>query len=162
MATATFGRSGCGSRVVWISGRTNPDSSPFAQVTLMESQPQHPPSISPASAAKRTSAVPLNPSMTLSGTPNVDLRRCGHADVELPGPSAPNLSGRLDADQSANVLTPLFSVITQVCRSGAGVPSQPNFLPSKITLLSPMTSRKITEPEKWPMVKSSRDALLYK
>src|SRR5215813_3329114 len=139
MATGTLGRSGCGSSVFWINGRTNPDSIPFAQVTLIESQPQHAASISPASAAKRTSAVPLNPSMTFSGTFNVDLSRYGQADVELPGPSEPNLSGRLDADQSAKVFTPLFSVTTQVCRSGAGVPSQPNFLPSNITLESPIT-----------------------
>ena len=140
----------------------NPESSPFAQVTLIESQPQHPPSTSPDSAASRTSEVPLNPSMTLSGTPNVDLSRWGQADVELPGPSAPNLSGRLDADQSANVFTPVFSVTTQAWRSGAGVPSQPNFLPSNIAPLSPSTWRKITEPEKWPMVKPSGADLLYK
>ena len=100
--------------------------------------------------------------MTLSGTPNVVLSRCGQADVELPGPSEPNLSGRLDADQSAKVFTPVFSVTTQVWRSCSGVPSQPNFLPSNITLLSPITWRKITEPEKWPMVKPSGADLLYK
>src|SRR5215475_5113455 len=139
MATGTLGRSGWGSSMVWINGRTNPDSIPFAQVTLIESQPQHAASISPASAAIRTSEVPLNPSMTLTGTPNVALSRCGQADVELPGPREPNLSSRLEADHSANVFTPLFSVTTQVCRSGAGVPSQPNFVPSNITLESPIT-----------------------
>ena len=104
----------------------------------------------------------MNPSMTFTGRPSVDLSRCGQADVELPGPSEPNLSGRLDADQSANVFTPVFSVTTQVWRSGAGVPSQPNFLPSNSALLSPITWRKITEPEKWPMVKPSGADLLYK
>src|SRR5215470_5665916 len=86
MATGTFGRSGMGSGIICIAGRTNPDSTPFAQVTLIESHPQHAPSTSPASAASRMSEVPLNPSMTVTGRPRTTLSRWGQADVELPGP----------------------------------------------------------------------------
>src|SRR6266436_748609 len=142
-------------------GRTNPDSTAFAQVTLIESHPQHAPSISPASAARRISEVPLKPSTTLIGRPRTALSNCGKAEVALPGPRLPSLTGRLEADHSSRFFIPVFSVTTQVCRSGAGVPSQPNFLPSNITPWSPSICLKIIDPEKWPTVNPSGSALLY-
>ena len=118
-------------------GRTNPDSIAFAQVTLIESHPQHAPSISPASAASRISAVPLKPSTTLIGRPRMALSNCGKAEVALPGPRLPSLTDRLEADHSSRFLIPVFSVRTHVCRSGAGVPKPAESLAIKHHALVP-------------------------
>src|SRR4030095_6461446 len=108
-------------------GRTNPDSTAFAQVTLIESQPQHAPSISPASAARRISEVPLKLSTTLIGRPRTALSNCGKAEVAFPGPRLPSLTGRLEADHSSRFFISVFSVRTQGGRSGGGGARQAHF-----------------------------------
>ena len=73
----------------------------------------------------------MGTSTTLIGRPRTALSNCGKAEVAFPGPRLPSLTGRLAADHSSRFFIPVFSVRTQVCRSGAGVPSQPEFLAIK-------------------------------
>src|ERR1051325_10784336 len=68
MAVGTLGHSGCGLALTCRTTATLLDSSPWRQIDLIDSHCQQPPATSPASAARRTSAVPLYPTTSCTGS----------------------------------------------------------------------------------------------
>jgi hypothetical protein len=72
---------------------TSPESSPAFHVTLMDSQDQQPPWISPPSAAWRMFAVPPYPDTTFKFIPRTALRIFGASSVVDPGAVPPTMNG---------------------------------------------------------------------
>src|SRR5258706_3778451 len=101
---------------------TLPDSRPLAQVVRIDAQVQHPPSISPASAATRILDVPLNPSINCSGTPSAALSTRGTSESLAPGASPPSFICFFEVSHSSKELTPLALVNEQTVSSCTGAP----------------------------------------
>src|SRR5262249_58998959 len=86
---------------------TYPESRPARHVAFMESQAQQAPATSPPSAARRISAVPLNPVTTWIGSPSAVRMIRAVLSGEAPGAVPPILTGVLAAIHFSMLVAPL-------------------------------------------------------
>src|SRR4030095_7364513 len=132
-----FGRSGWGFGTACKTTKPSLLSRTLRQDVLVPSQLEQKPATSPASAASRTSATPLSPSMSCIGSLLYFISSLGISAVVEPAASEPIFTSVLDSVHLSRLVIPLLRVKAQMLLIRTGAPTHSNFAASKAIPLAP-------------------------